>query len=141
MKAGQGVPDHPGVARGTVCLIEVDIAHGRCSVGAFLGALEELVEFLLEHFAVRFLRFDLLLEDLVAPRFDAFQLDHFGRQVLNQLGPLGNGVGDDGARFGIDPESGLAAGAVHIEHSFGHATMVRDGVGPGAVPGAEERRL
>jgi hypothetical protein len=36
-------------------------------------------------------------------------------------------MGNDGARFGIDPESRLAAGALHVEHAFGHATMVRDG--------------
>ena len=40
-------------------LIEVDIAHEPRRVGVFLDALEELVEFLFQHLAVRFLRFHL----------------------------------------------------------------------------------
>src|ERR1035438_8454393 len=110
-RAWHGGPNTGGKTAGATApvLVEVDVAHGRRGVGVFLDALEKLVEFLLEHLAVRLLRFDLLAEDFVAPRLFAFQLDHFGRQVLNQLGPLGDGMGNDGARFGIDPESRLAA--------------------------------
>jgi len=142
-RAWHGGPNTGGKTAGATApvLVEIDVTHGRRGVGVFLDALEKLVEFLLEHLAVRLLRFDLLAEDFVAPRLFAFQLDDFGRQVVNQLGPLGKGVGNDGARFGIDSESRLAAGALHVEHAFGHGTIVRDSAGLELAPGSEKRRL
>jgi len=108
-------------------LVEIDVTHGRRGVGVFLDALEKLVEFLLEHLAVRLCASTCLRKTSSRRASSPFSLTHLGRQVLNQFGPLGDGMGNDGARFGIDPESRLAAGALHVEHTFGHATMVRDG--------------
>jgi len=142
-RAWHGGPNTGGKTAGATApvLVEIDVTHGRRGVGVFLDALEKLVEFLLEHLAVRLLRFDLLAEDFVAPRLFAFQLDHLGRQVLNQFGPLGM-VWAMMAR--------VSESILRVAWQQGHCTsniplamQLWYAMAPGfeAMPGTEERRL
>ncbi|MGH9567762.1 MAG: hypothetical protein ACRD4I_17440, partial [Candidatus Angelobacter sp.] len=75
---------------------------GRRRVRIFHGALEQLVEFFLEHLAVRFVGFEIFAEDLFAPRARALEFDDFGGEVIDWQRFDVNGVGDYGAGFGID---------------------------------------
>src|SRR5258708_2745309 len=104
--------------------VQVDIALGRCQVGILFGALEELVELLFQNLAVALFGLEVFLEELLAPRSFAFEFGDLGRQIFNRGRLHRDGVRDHGAGIRVNLQDRLATGAFHIEHAFGHRTIV-----------------
>src|ERR1039458_9199700 len=90
--------------------IQIDVPPRRRQIRVLLGLFQQLVEFLFEHLAVRFLRFELLAENLVAPPGLALQLGHRRRQIFDR-GPL----------LGINFQNRVAAGTLDLEQTLRHS--------------------
>src|ERR1017187_9896646 len=102
-------------------LIQIDVPPRRRQIRVLLGLFQQLVEFLFEHLAVRFLRFELLAENLVAPPGLALQFGHRRRQIFDRGRLLRHRVGDHGPRLGINFQNRVAAGTLDLEQTFRHS--------------------
>src|ERR1700682_2810793 len=124
-------------------LVEVDIPLGGSCVRVLLRPFEKFVEFLLEHFSVCLLGFELFPEYFIAPGAFPFEFGHFRGQVLNRPRPLRHGMGDYRAGLWINLKDRLAAGALDVEHTFGHRSILIEfsrGAGPATGPGRDVER-
>jgi len=107
-------------------LVEIDVTHGRRGVGSSLTRLKSSSNFFSSTLPCDFCASTCLRKTSSRRASSPFSLTTSAAKSQSVWASR-DGMGNDGARFGIDPESRLAAGALHVEHTFGHATMVRDG--------------
>ena len=107
-----------------LALIQIDIAARGRQIGVLFGLLEQFVEFLFEHLAVRFFGFELLAEDLIAPAGLALQFSHGCRQVFDCRRLLADRVRDHSAGFWIDLQQGLAAGTFDLDQGVRHILII-----------------
>src|ERR1017187_4878801 len=105
-------------------VLEIYVPSARFGVRVFLGAFEEFVELLFQYLAVRLFGLKLLLEELLAPVAGTFELGHFGGKILDRGRLYRNRLSNHGARLRIDLQNRIAARTCHVEHRFGHASIV-----------------
>jgi hypothetical protein len=115
--------------------VKIDIPFGRRQIRIFLGAFEELVEFLFEHLAVCLFGLELFPEDLFAAGAFPFKLGHLRSQIGDGGRLLRDRVSDYRSGFRIDFQDRLAARAWDLEHPFRHITIVNEDTKTGE-PGA-----
>jgi len=110
-----GLLQDPPLILQPAALIQIDIPARRCQVRILLSLFQQLVEFLFEHLAVRFLHFELFAENLVAASCLTLQLGHRRRQIFDRGRLLGHCVRDYGPRLGIDLQNRAATGTLDLE--------------------------